>query len=101
MKTFLKLLPALLFSALFVSVGILHVTSRVLVVDAGYRLSLAESQLRKLGSDRDRLQVELALMKGPARLEELSRDSLQMGPPAAGTVMKLGRERLARKAGGK
>ena len=70
----LHLLPAVLLFALFAAVGILHVTSRVLVVDMGYRLSRAESEGHSLTRENDRLKLELATLKAPARLERLARD---------------------------
>ena len=56
----LQLLPGALLAALFAAVGILHVTSRVLVVDAGYKLSRLEEENRQLTLRNDRLKLELA-----------------------------------------
>ena len=77
LSVFSQLVPALLFFGMFAAVGVLHVTSRVLVVDQGYKLSSAESDIRKLSREQDRLKVELALMKSPARLERLAREELE------------------------
>jgi cell division protein FtsL len=82
----LELLPAVLFCALFVAVGIMHVTSRVLVVDVGYQLSKREQESRDLSRERDRLKLELATLKSPAKLEQLVRERLKMQPPSPGTV---------------
>ncbi|HYV46264.1 MAG TPA: cell division protein FtsL [Myxococcaceae bacterium] len=89
LQVLLQLLPGALLAALFASVGILHVTSRVLVVDAGYRLSRLEEENRQLTLRNDRLKLELATLVSPARLEKLARDQ-GLQPPPAGTVISLG-----------
>ncbi len=88
-RVLMHLLPAVFLCALFVAVGILHVTSRVLVVDMGYRLSKAESESRSLTRENDRLKLELATLKAPARLERLAREQLGMAMPAGSAVIAL------------
>jgi cell division protein FtsL len=88
-RVFLHLLPAVLLFGLFAGVGILHVTSRVLVVDMGYRLSKAEAEGRDLTRENDRLKLELATLKNPARLERLAREKLGMAMPAGPAVIAL------------
>jgi cell division protein FtsL len=88
-RVLVHLLPAVLLFALFAAVGILHVTSRVLVVDMGYRLSKAESEGRSLTRENDRLSLELATLKAPARLEKLAREQLGMMMPPGSAVMSL------------
>lgn len=88
-RVLLHLLPAVLLFALFAAVGILHVTSRVLVVDMGYRLSKAESEGRALTRENDRLKLELATLKAPARLEKLAREQLGMAMPTGSAVVAL------------
>lgn len=92
------LLPAVFLFALFAGVGILHVTSRVLVVDMGYRLSKAETEERALTRENDRLKLELATLKNPARLEKLAKEKLGMAMPSGPLVIALprGKERNAR-----
>jgi len=85
----LHLLPAVLLFALFAAVGILHVTSRVLVVDMGYRLSRAESEGHSLTRENDRLKLELATLKAPARLERLAREQLGMVMPPGSAVVSV------------
>lgn len=85
----LHLLPAVCLFALFAAVGILHVTSRVLVVDMGYRLSRAEGESSALTRENDRLKLELATLKGPARLERVAREQLGMAMPAGGAVVSV------------
>jgi cell division protein FtsL len=92
MGVLMHLLPAVLLFGLFAAVGMLHVTSRVLVVDMGYRLSKAESEGRALTRENDRLKLELATLKAPARLEKLAREQLGMAMPAGTAVVSLGAE---------
>ena len=90
----LHLLPAVMLFTLFAGVGILHVTSRVLVVDMGYRLSNAEGESRSLTRENDRLKLELATLKAPARLERVAREQLGMAMPKGGAVVSLADERV-------
>ena len=96
-RVLLHLLPAVLLFALFAGVGILHVTSRVLVVDMGYRLSRAEAESRTLTRDNDRLKLELATLKNPARLEKLAREKLGMSMPSGPLVIALPAEKPGNK----
>ncbi|MGE6763138.1 cell division protein FtsL [Corallococcus sp. AB049A] len=90
----LHLLPAVMLFTLFAGVGILHVTSRVLVVDMGYRLSNAEGESRSLTRENDRLKLELATLKAPARLERVAREQLGMAMPKGSAVVSLADERV-------
>lgn len=88
-QVLVHLLPGALLFALFAAVGILHVSSRVLVVDAGYRLSQAEARQRALTRENDQLKLELATLKSPARLERLAREQLGMSMPSGPLVISL------------
>jgi cell division protein FtsL len=92
----LHLLPAVLLFALFAAVGILHVSSRVLVVDMGYRLSRAEAESRTLTRENDRLKLELATLKAPARLERVAKEQLGMAMPKGGAVVSLAADKPSR-----
>lgn len=85
----LHLLPAILVCGVFAAVGIMHVTSRVMVVGVGYSLSKLETDNRDLVRENDRLKLELAMMKSPSRLEKLAREQLGMMPPPPGTIIPL------------
>jgi cell division protein FtsL len=86
-----QLLPAALLGLLFATVGVLHVMARVLVVHAGYRLSQLESDGRDLARENDRMKLELATLRSPARLEKIAREQLGLAPPAAGAVLTVRR----------
>ena len=88
-RVLLHLLPAVMLAALFAAVGILHVTSRVFVVDMGYRLSKAQAEANNLTRENDRLKLELATLKAPARLERLAREQLGMMMPPGSAVVSL------------
>jgi cell division protein FtsL len=81
-----QMLPVVLCFGLLAGVGILHVASRSQVVDAAYRLSALEAESRTLALANDRLKLELATLKRPARLEALARGQLGMAPPDASVV---------------
>jgi cell division protein FtsL len=85
-----QLLPAVLIGGLFTAVGVLHVTSRICVVDIGYRLSSVESEIRTLVQQSDQLKLEMATLKSPARLEKIAREKLGMVAPHAGAVFSIG-----------
>lgn len=85
----LELLPAALLVALFAGVGIVHVTGRVLVVRVGYELSKLDQETQSLTRDRDRLRLELATLKSPARLEAIAKGGLGLEAPKPGAVIHL------------
>ena len=84
-----QLLPTAALFVLFAAVGVVHVTSRVMVVHVGYRLSALEQQRTDLVREHEHLKLELATLKSPSRLERIARDQLGMAPPAAGAVISL------------
>ena len=87
----LQLLPPVFLSALFAAVGVFHVTSRVMVVDAGYRISKLETEVQGLARENDQLKLELATLRSPVRLEKIAREELGMGAPRAGAVVTMAR----------
>src|SRR5260370_38400199 len=78
-----QLLPAVLLGVLFTAVGVLHVTSRICVVDIGYRFSSVESEIRTLAHQSDQLKLEMATLKSPGRMEKIGRERLGRGGPKA------------------
>lgn len=94
----LHLLPAAALCLLFAAVGIIHVTSRVMVVDAGYRLSRLEQESRALTLANDKIRIELAYLRSPARLEKLAREQLHMALPSPASVITLEKAPVTRPA---
>ena len=90
---FLELLPAALAIALLAAVGVVHVTSRVLVVKVGYELSKLDSESTALTRDNDRLKLELATLRSPGKLESIARTQLGMSPPSPSSIIHLGKKR--------
>ncbi|MBX7115725.1 MAG: cell division protein FtsL [Myxococcaceae bacterium] len=78
----LELLPAAILCGLFVTVGIVHVTSRVLVVRVGYDLSRLDNENRLLVREQEQLKLEVATLKAPGRLEKLAQEKLGLVAPA-------------------
>src|SRR5262249_10286129 len=70
-----------------VAVGVVHVTSRVLVVHAGYRMSQLEAEFRQQVREHDQLKLERATLLSPARLERLAQEKLGLVSPPAGSVL--------------
>jgi cell division protein FtsL len=68
-------------------VGIFHVWSRTRVTAVGYELGRLESEHRQLLAERDRLNLEVATLRSPGRLERFARERLGMAPPAPGAVV--------------
>jgi cell division protein FtsL len=87
---FQQWLMPLAFGALFSVLGVVHVASRVTVVSSGYEVSQLGHQNRSLMQENDRLKLELATLKSPARLEKLARDKLGMAPVPAGAMVLMG-----------
>lgn len=86
---FLELLPAALAIALLAAVGVVHVTSRVLVVKVGYELSKLDQEQTTLTRDNDRLKLELATLRSPAKLEAIAKNELGLAAPAANAIIHL------------
>ncbi|MEI7704845.1 MAG: cell division protein FtsL [Deltaproteobacteria bacterium] len=80
-------LLALAITAPVAALGLFHVWSRTSVQAAGYELGRLESEHRQLLSERDRLNLEVATLRSPGRLERFARERLGMAPPAPGAVV--------------
>jgi cell division protein FtsL len=77
----LEIFPAALAVLLLATVGIVHVTSRVLVVRMGYELSKLDNQHKELTRENDALRVELSSLTSPGRLAPLAKEQLKMQVP--------------------
>lgn len=84
-----EILPAALAVALIAIVGVVHVTSRVMVVRMGYELSKLDAQTTELTRENDQLRLELATLKSPTRLEAMARSKLGLVPPSATAVIHV------------
>lgn len=77
----LEIFPAAVAVFLLATVGIVHVTSRVMVVRMGYELSRLDQRSSELQRENDALKVELATLTSPAKLAPLARERLGMQVP--------------------
>ena len=84
-----EILPAALAVLLLAIVGVVHVTSRVMVVRMAYELSKLDSQTNELTRENDQLKLELATLKSPGRLEGLAKSQLGLAAPPASSVIHL------------
>ena len=74
----------------FCIAAILHVRSKLAVVQLGYRLSQAASEHKQLQADHRKLQVEVATLRNPRRLRKLATENLGLREPAPQQVMRSG-----------
>lgn len=77
----LEILPAALAVLLLAAVGVLHVTSRVLVVKLGYEVSRLDARSVELQRENSALKVELATLSAPAKLAPVAKEQLGMEVP--------------------
>ena len=62
-------------------VSIFHVWSRVKVIDLNLRLTDVNSQVKEVQQEQNRLKLEVASLKTPARIEALAKGDLGMALP--------------------
>jgi cell division protein FtsL len=74
----------------FCIAAILHVRSKLAVVQLGYRLSRATQEHKQLQADHRKLQVEVATLRNPRRLRKLATESLGLREPVPQQIMHSG-----------
>ncbi len=98
----LEILPAAVAVLLLAAVGVVHVTSRVMVVRLGYELSRRDAQALELQRANDALKVEaryakdlrkatkveIAALTSPAKLAPVAKEKLGMQVPAVVITVK-------------
>jgi cell division protein FtsL len=62
-------------------VSVFHVWSRVRVIDLNLEISAATRQLKETKEEQNRLRLEVASLKTPARIETLAKGELGMALP--------------------
>jgi cell division protein FtsL len=72
------------------AVAIFHVWCHTRVTAAGYLLGELQRTQESLRAERNRLEVEVATLRAPGRLEGFARARLGMAPPAPGAVVAGG-----------
>jgi cell division protein FtsL len=69
--------------------AVLHVRSRLAVVQLGYELSNALNERTGLQAARRELLVEVATLRSPRRLRKLAVEQLGLTKPGPGQVLRL------------
>jgi len=82
-------LALVLGAIVFVAVALLLVWVRLQSVHTGYQLSAARHLAHRLEQEQRELELELATLTSPGRLERLARERLGMGPPAPGQIVSV------------
>jgi cell division protein FtsL len=74
---------------LVVGVALLLVWVRLQAVHTGYQLSAARHLAHRLEQEQRELELEIATLTSPRRLELLARERLGMGPPTPGQIVRV------------
>ncbi len=80
---------AMLGALTVVGVALLLVWVRLQVVNGGYELSTARHLAHRLEQEQRELEIEIATLTSPRRLETLARERLGMTPPAPGQIVSV------------
>jgi cell division protein FtsL len=75
--------------ALVIAIALLLVWVRLHTVHTGYQLSAARHLVHKLEQEQRELELEIATLTSPRRLESLARERLGMGPPRPGQIVSV------------
>ncbi|AMV73117.1 hypothetical protein JCM30471_15280 [Desulfuromonas carbonis] len=84
-----RLLPVLLFMALLLAVSLFYVWSRLQVTNLEYDISSLEGRLRNLQQESRGLQVEVASLSSPQRIEQVARQRLGLHLPTPQQVITV------------
>jgi cell division protein FtsL len=76
-------------AVMVVGIALLLVWVRLQTVRTGYELSAARRLEHRLQQEQRELELEIATLTSPRRLERIARDRLGMGPPAAGQIVSV------------
>jgi len=82
-------LACVLIVLLIATAAMLHVRSKLIVVQLGYELSQATQEHKRLLADQRKLQVEVATLRNPRRIRRLAMDSLGLSEPAAEQIIQV------------
>lgn len=70
-------------------VALVLVWVRLQTVDTGYALSAARHLAHRLEQEQRELEMEIATLTSPRRLEQVARERLGMGPPTPGQIVNV------------
>ena len=72
-----------------VAMALLLVWVRLQTVDTGYALSAARRLTHRLEQEQRELEMEIATLTSPLRLERVARERLGMGSPGPGQIVNV------------
>ncbi|HUU00404.1 MAG TPA: cell division protein FtsL [Myxococcota bacterium] len=81
---------AVIVVAAFSLAAILHVRTKLVAVELGYRLSRAASENKQLQAESRKLRLEVATLRNPRRLRRLAADKLGLFEPRPEQVITIG-----------
>jgi cell division protein FtsL len=73
-----------------------HVAVRIKGLEVAYDLGRERRIATEMEEQRRRLQIEIGMLKDPARVISIARDKLNMGPPTPDAIWRLGSGEPAR-----
>jgi cell division protein FtsL len=76
--------------ALVTAGALAHVAVRMHGIQIAYDLGRERRANTELEEQRRRLNIEIGMLKDPGRIIAIARDKLEMGPPDARRVVRLG-----------
>lgn len=62
---------------------------RLLIIRTTYSISQTDKMIRNLRQERDRIELKLAVLRSPKRLEALARTRFGLSQPKAEQVVRL------------
>jgi cell division protein FtsL len=81
--------PLIVIMVLLTLVSVFHVWSRAKVIDLNLRISDVKRQMKEQEQEHNRLKVEVASLKTPARIESLAKGALGMALPTEQQVVSV------------
>ena len=84
-----RIFPMLLFIALMLAVALFYVWSRLQVTNLEYSISSFEGRLRNLQQESRSLQVEVASLRSPQRIEQVAQQKLGLHLPKPEQVITI------------
>jgi cell division protein FtsL len=75
--------------AYLVALSLFYIWSRVEVVSIGYAISEKQQVFAQLLEDNRKLQVEVAMLKSPQRLQDIAQKQFGMQPPVSEQIVAL------------
>jgi cell division protein FtsL len=86
-----RLFPLFTFIAVLLVLSLFFVWSRLQVVHLEYEISSLEGRLREANQDVQRLRLEAASLRSPARIEQVAKSRIGLRLPTADQVIPIER----------